>query len=176
MRLDYYVESCLHKLFCRPDLTEVLVIGDYLALPIAVIAILIFFFLLVQITHIIILLLSKMTAENVKEFIEKQEEKYNLASRLAQIISAVIDIILDTIISTLEFVKFIPSFFTSVGKLVLFDEEDSEDAESNEDDVHDKSLEDDRVNADGTGNEGEINDITTMDKKMEKAQKVSPLQ
>lgn len=112
--------------FTLEDLTEVLVIGNYLALPIAVIVIFILFFLLVQITHIIILLLSKMTAESVKEFIEKQEEKYNFASRLTQIISAVIDIILDTIISTLEFVKFVPSFFASVGKMVLFDEEDSE--------------------------------------------------
>ena len=144
--------------FTLDDLTEVLVIGDYLALPIVVIVILVLFVLLVQITHVIILLLSKMTTENVKEFIDKQEKRYNLLSRVVQIISSIIDIILDTIISTLEFVKFIPSFFTSVGKMVLSDGEDSEDAESIEVDIGDENCEDDKNNADGRDGEGEKDD------------------
>lgn len=144
--------------FTLEDLTEALVIGDYLALPIAVIVILVLFFLLVQITHVIILLLSKMTAESIKEFIEKQEEKYNLASRIAQIIGSVIDIILDTILSTLEFVKFIPSFFTSLGKMVLSDEEDSDGEEDDEDNAGDKDGEDNKGNADNKDSEDIKND------------------
>lgn len=144
--------------FTLEDLTEVLVIGDYLALPIAVIVILILFFLLVQITHVIILLLSKMTAQNVKNFIGKQEEKYNLASRIAQIIGSVIDIILDTILSTLEFVKFIPSFFTSLGKIVLSDEEDNEVEESNEGNAGEEDCEDGMGNADDKDRKGDKKD------------------
>ena len=113
------------------DLTQKLIIGDYLALPIAVVVIIVLFFLLVQITHAIILMLSSMSAESIKQFIIKQENKLKIGARIFEVVKNIIDIILNTILSTLEFVNSIPNFIKSLSKMVLYDDdfEESEDCE-----------------------------------------------
>jgi len=123
--------------FTLDDLTQFLAAGDYLALPIASIVFFVLFYVLVQITHALILMLQQMSAEKIKTFIEKQEEKYKVADRTGKIIATAIDIILNTILATLEFVKFIPNFFVVLGSLVfpqtVFVDDDEEYALEDED-------------------------------------------
>lgn len=115
--------------FSLDDLTETLTSGNYLVFPITVIVTMTLFFLLVQITHAIILMLSKISAADVKDFIEAQNEKLKIGSRIIEIIAIVVDIILDTILSTLKFVEFVPNFFDSLKNMILLDDEDLIDEE-----------------------------------------------
>ena len=116
--------------FTLDDLTDKIIIGDYLAIPIATMVALVLFFLLVQIVHAIFLILSKMTAKNIADFIKKQNDKLQLGNKIAYIVESIISIILDTIISTLSFVSFIPSFFGALNIMVLND--DTVDEATNE--------------------------------------------
>lgn len=119
--------------FSLDDLTQTLAIGDYLALPLAVIVIMILFFLLVQIVHAVFLMLSKVSAADIKDFFKKQEEKLRIGSRVVEIIESIVNIVLDTILSTLTFIKFIPSFFTSLSNMVLLDDYGEENQDVDED-------------------------------------------
>lgn len=109
--------------FSLYDLTDVLVVGDYLVLPITVMIAIILFLLLVQIVHAIILMLSNMTAKDVKDFMERKEKKWKIGKRISKIIRNIVDIILNSILSALEFIKFVPNFFCSLSKLVLLEDE-----------------------------------------------------
>lgn len=110
--------------FSLDDLTEILATGNYLVFPIAVIVTMILFFLLVQIIHAIILMLSKMSAEDVKKFIDEKEKELKIGLRITKIIESIVDIILDTIISILEFIKCVPNFFSAMNKMVLLDDDE----------------------------------------------------
>lgn len=96
-----------------------LVNGDYLALPISVMVTMVLFFLLVQITHSIILMLNKMTASDIREFLKKQEHSLHIYKRISKIIRNIIDFILDTILYIFKFINFVPNFFKSLSRMVF---------------------------------------------------------
>lgn len=119
--------------FSLDDLTEELVHGKYLVLPIAVVVTMVLFFILVQIIHAIILLLSNMSAEVIKQFMKKILREWRIGTRISVIIGDIFDIILDTMLSALSFVKFIPDFFSAMSRMILNDD-DEEDNEIEEKD------------------------------------------
>lgn len=100
--------------------------ADYLALPLAIIAAVVLFFLLIQIIHAIILMLSELTAEKIGKFFKDQEEVLQVWARIVAIIRSIIDIILDTAILTLDFIKFVPNFFGALRGMVLYDDDEEE--------------------------------------------------
>lgn len=121
--------------FSLNDITETMAIGNYLVLPLAVIIIMVLFFLLVQIVHAVILMLSQVSTTNIKDFLKKQEQKFKIGSRIIEIIESIIDTILNTILAALEFIKFIPNFFVSLSRIVLL--EDNE-IENQDEDIEDE--------------------------------------
>ena len=116
------------------DLTETLVAGEYLAFPIAAIVAIVLFFLLVQIVHTILLMLNKMTVDNITKFLKEQNGKLKVTEQIHEIINSIITIILTSISAILNFIKFIPDFFTSLSNMVLSNdnEECSTDEEYSE--------------------------------------------
>lgn len=120
--------------FSIDDLTDKLISANYLALPIAIIITIVFFFLFVKIINAIIIMLIDMKEEEVKESINTGWKKLRIGSRIFLIIQKIIDIILDTILSILKFIKFIPNFFASMSNMVLSNDKSDigDDVENNE--------------------------------------------
>ena len=122
--------------FTMDDLTSFLVKGDYLAVPLSALIFLSIFFILYQISHALILFINKETTESIKKFINKQNKKLKIGKKMIKIIRTIIDIILETSLSTLQFVQFVPSFFSSLSNMVLKDDDDDvekDDADDNDD-------------------------------------------
>lgn len=113
--------------FKMDELREMLVQGDYLAFPIAVIVLSVLFYILVQLMHSIFLMMGRMTSQKIVAFLNASDHALKLTEKVSQILKLIVGIILDTILTTLAFVKFIPDFFTAMQKMVL--EEDEEDGE-----------------------------------------------
>lgn len=109
--------------FSLDNLTEILVLGDYLAFPVAVIVLLVLFYILVQLVHAIILMLSRINSQNIVRFISDSDNELEFTKRAIMILKNIVDIILDTILTTLAFVKFVPNFFAAMQKMVLEDDD-----------------------------------------------------
>lgn len=103
------------------DLTERLVVGDYLALPLASIVVIILFFILVNLVHAILIMLNGKSIDYIKSF----NRKVKLSEKIFRIIKDIVSIILDTMISILDFIRFIPDFFSSLSELVIKEEAES---------------------------------------------------
>lgn len=123
--------------FTLDNLTNQLLVGDYIALPLVIIIIVVSFFLLVHFVHAILLMLSRIKTSDIIEFLKKNERKSKVVVRIVKIIQYVIDIILDTFISTLEFIKFVPRFFGYMRNMVFLEDGDALDDDGN--DANDKN-------------------------------------
>lgn len=112
-------------------LTDKLVIGDYLAIPLAVLIGITAFLLLVQITHIIILFFREINFENIRGYIKKYINEFQIKEQIIEIARDITKIVLGTITVALQFVLFIPSFFKMIKEMVFDDEDDICDGSNN---------------------------------------------
>lgn len=131
------------------SLADMMVVGNYLAKPAAIVIIIALFFLLVQLTYTAVLMLMKITPQRIYAFIQKEEKRWGVIERMIDIVRIIIvDIILGALESFLKFIKFVPDFFDSLSDLVLYDEDEDDEKE---DSVEEKNDADD---SDADGNNG----------------------
>lgn len=89
-------------------------LGDYLIVPLSIIMSIVFFSLLVQIIHGIIVALPFVAGHDI--------ENDKFGKRVADMIDLISDILLSSIEAILKFVQFIPNFFIALSIMVLGEE------------------------------------------------------
>ena len=99
--------------FTLDDFTELTSEARYIALPLAIIVIFITFWILVRISHSLLLLIIDLNPKDLKESLSKRISKF-MQTYINDIGNTLInDIILKTIKTALDYVAFIPSFFST---------------------------------------------------------------
>ena len=88
--------------------------GDYLVLPLTLLACVVAFFILVRVIHGILLFTLKA-------------KRYRVEAYIIRIGKLIVSIIFRTIIIALKFVKFVPDFFEALHDMVLSDDEETTD-------------------------------------------------
>lgn len=109
--------------FTLDDFTELTSEARYIALPLAIIVIFITFWILVRISHSLLLLIIELNPKDLKESLSKRISKF-MQTYINDIGNTLInDIILKTIKTALDYVAFIPSFFSTFYKFTFLTDE-----------------------------------------------------
>lgn len=119
--------------FTIDDFTDIAIDGRYLAYPLLLILGIAVFTLLLWIVHGMIVLISTVNAQNLKEKFKNLEESIHLIKNCGEITKATFDFVFSTIFSVLSFLSFIPVYFISMADLVgvpiLFERDNQKEAD-----------------------------------------------
>ncbi len=111
--------------FTLDNLYDLVVKGDYVAMPLLVIGGIALVFLLIKLTNFLLRLIIAIVPD-------ESTDVNPYADKIKTISKKIIDIVLDSIETAIDFIKFIPDFFGHLSKVVLNNTEDKDDSSEKE--------------------------------------------